>query len=157
MKKILLIGGVIVILVGYIVFQKYQPKENTIKSAPALLPTATPASSSADTGIATPTVATASSGYKSGSYTGTAILTDGGYGTVQVKAVIQDGKITDVQFVQYPDHPGHTIEVSQSAMPVLKQEAITAQDAQVAIVSGATQTTQAFIQSLQSALDQAKS
>jgi uncharacterized protein with FMN-binding domain len=92
-------------------------------------------------------------GYKDGQYTGT--VADAVYGQLQVKAVISQGKITDVQFLQYPNHSGHTTEVSNMALPQLKSEAIQAQSANVDIVSGATQTSQAFMQSLQSALTQA--
>jgi uncharacterized protein with FMN-binding domain len=93
--------------------------------------------------------------YKDGSYTGSAA--DAFYGTIQVKAVVSGGKITDVQFLQYPNAAGHTSEVSAMALPQLKQEAIAAQSANVNIVSGATQDTEAFQQSLASALTQAKS
>ena len=62
-----------------------------------------------------------------------------------------------IQFPQYPNERGHTIEVSQQALPILQQEAIQSQNASVDIVSGATDTSQAFIQSLQSALNKAKS
>jgi uncharacterized protein with FMN-binding domain len=41
-------------------------------------------------------------------------------------------------------------------MPKLQQEALTAQNANVATVSGATYTSQAYKSSLQSALDQAR-
>jgi uncharacterized protein with FMN-binding domain len=154
MKKLLVIGGVIVILIGYVVFQRHESEEKPVVLPSNPQPTTNQATS---TGAATPTAATAAAGYKDGSYTGTAIDTPEGYGAVQVKAVIQGGKITDIQFVQYPDHPGHTLEVSQVALPALKQEAITAQSSNVSMVSGATQTSDAFSQSLQSALDQAKS
>jgi uncharacterized protein with FMN-binding domain len=92
--------------------------------------------------------------YKNGSYTGSAA--DAFYGTIQVKAIVSGGKITDVQFLQYPNAPGHTSEVSAMALPQLKQEAIAAQSANVNIVSGATQDSEAFQQSLASALIQAK-
>lgn len=92
--------------------------------------------------------------YKDGNYTGPA--TDAFYGTMQVQAVISGGKLTDVQFLQYPNAPGHTTEVANFALPQLKQEAIAAQNANVNIVSGATQDSVAFQQSLAVALAQAK-
>ena len=73
-----------------------------------------------------------------------------------MKAVIQNGKITDVQFLQYPNDNGHSARVSSFSMPALKQEAIAAQSANVDVVSGATQTSEAFRQSLADALAQAK-
>ncbi len=107
-----------------------------------------------NTGSVSPTIAS-SSPYKDGTYTGSAA--DAFYGNIQVQAIISGGKITDVTFLQYPNEQSHSIEINQQADPVLTQETIQAQSAQVDIVSGATDTSQAFIQSLTSALDQAKS
>lgn len=96
-----------------------------------------------------------SSGYKDGSFTGNAV--DAFYGTVQVKAVIQNGKLTDVQFLQSPNDRPTSIFINGMADPILKNEAIQVQSAQVDTVTGATDSSQAFIESLQSALNQAKS
>jgi uncharacterized protein with FMN-binding domain len=92
--------------------------------------------------------------YKDGSYTGKA--TDAFYGIVQVKAVVKGGKLADVVILQAPNDPGHTTEVTNQSMPILVQEAIQIQGAQVDIVSGATQTSEGFQTSLSSALLQAK-
>jgi uncharacterized protein with FMN-binding domain len=75
---------------------------------------------------------------------------------MQVKATISSGRLTDVTFLQYPNHGGHTQEISDQAMPILAQEAIKNQSANVDAVTGATQTVEAFEQSLSSALAQAK-
>jgi uncharacterized protein with FMN-binding domain len=93
------------------------------------------------------------SGYKNGSYTGS--VADAYYGNVQVRATISGGKITGVTFLQYPHTHSTSVYINQQAMPYLQQEAIKAQGANVDIVSGATYTSQAFIQSLGSALTQA--
>lgn len=93
--------------------------------------------------------------YKDGSYTGSAV--DAYYGNVQVQVTIAGGKITDVQFLQYPNDRQTSLQISQQAMPALKQETIASQSAQVDIVSGATQFSEGYIQSLTSALTQAKS
>jgi uncharacterized protein with FMN-binding domain len=103
---------------------------------------------------ATSTTGSGSGAFKNGSYTGSAA--DAVYGNVQVKAVIQQGKITSVQFLQYPNTHSYSVYVNSNADPVLSSEAIQAQSANVNIVSGATDTSQAFIQSLSSALSQAK-
>lgn len=95
------------------------------------------------------------SGYKDGQYTGS--VADAYYGNIQVQVTIQGGKITDVQFLDYPHDRGTSVRINTQAMPVLKQEAIQAQSANVDVVSGATQTSGAFNQSLASALLQAKS
>ncbi len=92
--------------------------------------------------------------YKDGQYTGT--VADAFYGNVQVSAAIQGGKITDVQFLQYPNDRPQSRMISMYSTPQLKQEAIQAQSANADIISGATDTSQAFIQSLSSALSQAQ-
>lgn len=101
-----------------------------------------------------PTPAKSPGLYTNGSYTGSAA--DAYYGTVQVKAIIQSGIIADVQFLQHPSDRNTSIYINNQAMPLLTQEAIAAQSAQVSGVSGATFTSQAFRQSLTSALAQAK-
>lgn len=92
--------------------------------------------------------------YKNGSYTGN--VADAYYGYVQVKTVISGGKISDVQFLQHPSDRGTSIEINNYAMPILTQEAIQVQNSNVDIVSGATETSLAFRDSLASALAQAK-
>lgn len=93
--------------------------------------------------------------FKDGTYTGS--VADAYFGNLQVQAVVSGGKLTDVVFLQYPKDRHTSDEINQQAMPQLKQEAITAQSANVNIISGATQTSTAFQQSLGSALSQAKS
>lgn len=92
--------------------------------------------------------------YADGSYPGSPA--DAYYGTVQVEAVIQNGRIADVQFLQYPNDRSNSVYINSQAMPLLTQEAIQAQSANVDGVSGATFTSQAFAQSLASALAKAK-
>jgi uncharacterized protein with FMN-binding domain len=91
--------------------------------------------------------------YKDGEYMGNVV--DAYYGNVQVKAVVQDGKIADIQFLAYPNDRRTSISINSQAMPLLKTEAIQSQSANVNIISGATQTSLAFRKSLQSALTQA--
>lgn len=92
--------------------------------------------------------------YANGTYTGSPA--NAYYGTVQVEAVIQNGAIADVRFLQYPNDRSTSRYINSQAMPALTSEAIQAQSAQVDGVSGATDTSQAFVQSLASALAQAK-
>lgn len=126
---------------------------------PAPAPTPTPTPTPAPTPVPPPTSAPApapqpTGQYKNGSYTGSPA--DAYYGTVQVKAVIQGGQISDVQFLQYPSDRSTSRYINSQAMPLLTQEAIQAQNANVSGVSGATATSGAFIQSLASALALAK-
>jgi uncharacterized protein with FMN-binding domain len=99
------------------------------------------------------TPGTTSATAASGTYTGSAIQTR--YGIVQVQVTVSSGKITNVQMLQYPSSDPHSSQISQYALPTLIQEALQAQSAQVNAVSGATYTSQGFVQSLQSAILQA--
>jgi len=92
--------------------------------------------------------------YKDGTYTGS--VADAYYGNVQVSTTVTGGKLTAVKFIQHPDTRSTSVEINQQAMPYLQQEAIQAQSSRVQVISGATYTSQAFIQSLASAFAQAK-
>jgi uncharacterized protein with FMN-binding domain len=121
-------------------------------------PTATPVPAAPQAAVAptqapAPTAA-AKGAYKDGEYTGDAA--DAYFGTVQVKAIIQNGKLADVQFLDYPNDRRTSIRINSVAVPDLTTEAIQAQSAKVDVVSGATLTSEAFVQSLQSALSAAK-
>jgi uncharacterized protein with FMN-binding domain len=94
-----------------------------------------------------------SSAYKDGTYTGA--LADTVYGPVQISIVISRGKISDVNFLRMPNDLGHTQEVTAMAEPLLKDETLSKQSTHIDFVSGATQTSEGYHQSLQSALDQA--
>ncbi len=92
--------------------------------------------------------------YKDGNYIGKTI--DAYYGNVQVRAIISGGKITDVQFLDYPQDRQNSIRINTRAMPYLISEAISVQDSNVDTISGASFTSAAYRESLSSALLQAK-
>jgi len=77
------------------------------------------------------------------------------WGPVQVQLVIENGTITDVKVLQYPSGNPRDVEINNYALPILIQETSQAQSAQIDMVSGATVTSTGYLQSLQSALDQA--
>jgi len=77
------------------------------------------------------------------------------WGPVQVQITVSSGTITDVTAVQYPSGNGRDQEINSYALPVLAQEAVAAQSANIDHVSGATVTSDGYVQSLQSALDKA--
>lgn len=93
------------------------------------------------------------SGYRNGTYTGS--VENVFFGNVQVQISVRGGKVADVMFLQYPNDRSYSQYVSSIAIPALTQEAIRAQNSQVDIVSGATQTSLGFQQSLASALAKA--
>lgn len=80
---------------------------------------------------------------------------DNQYGTVQVRVTLQGRQILDVSALQMPTDRQRSAEISQQAEPLLKQEVLQAQSAQIDIVGGASYTSQSYAQSLQSALDRA--
>jgi uncharacterized protein with FMN-binding domain len=82
-------------------------------------------------------------------------VADTRWGPVQVQLTVQNGKITAVSVVQYPNGNGRDQEINSYALPILVQETITAQSAKVDMVSGATVTSDGYLTSLQSAIDQA--
>lgn len=92
--------------------------------------------------------------YKNGTYSG--ISADAFYGNVQVQVSVANGQISDVVFLDHPQHHRESIQINSEAMPQLTSEAIQSQSAPVDAISGATYTSQAFNQSLASAISQAK-
>lgn len=92
--------------------------------------------------------------YKDGSFTGDPVEIL--WGVVQVKAVIQSGKITDVQFLQMPFDRLRSVELTELAKPILKSETIKSQSAQVDLVTSATMTSLGYREALGSALAKAK-
>ncbi|HXH27310.1 MAG TPA: FMN-binding protein [Candidatus Acidoferrum sp.] len=151
MKKFLLSCFVIGCFVVYSVHQRHEGAAVVVLPPAANKPQA-PSSTNSTSTASSPT-AQPNSPYKDGQYTGEA--TDAYYGYIQVQATIQNGKLTDVQFLQYPSDRSTSVYINSQAMPYLKQEAIQAQSANVDGVSGATDTSQAFIGSLRSALQKA--
>lgn len=143
MKKTLLALFVILTFTGYAIYKRNTEASSasSVTSSPGSITglTVSPAKSQVST-----------QGYKDGAYTGD--VTDAYYGNIQVKAIIQGGKIMDVQFLQYPNDRSTSREINAQAMPYLKSEALQAQSADVNIISGATDSSRAFVQSLRSAL-----
>ena len=74
------------------------------------------------------------------------------WGPVQVRLTLASGKITAVDVVQYPNGNGRDQEINADALPVLVQETISAQSANIDMVSGATVTSDGYVQSLQAAI-----
>jgi len=98
------------------------------------------------------TAAPAGKSNYSGTVTGQAVQIP--FGTVQVQVTINSGRITDVTILQAPQG-GRSGQIAQYAAPQLRSEVLSAQSAQVNTISGATYTSMGYLQSLQSALDQA--
>ena len=96
--------------------------------------------SSTDTGAAT-------------TYDGDEVMTR--WGLVQVQITVADGKITKSEVLQVPWDNHEDQQINSYAVPILNDEAVAAQSADIDMVSGATVTSNGYVQSLQSAIDQA--
>jgi uncharacterized protein with FMN-binding domain len=86
-------------------------------------------------------------------YQGTTVQTR--FGAVQVQVTVSDGTITDVTPLQLTDDDRKSIQISNRAAPLLRTEVLAAQSAGVQTISGATVTSNAYLSSLQAALDAA--
>ncbi len=127
---------------------------STDTGAPAQQPAAQQAPSQQPAGQPAQAPTATSGAFKDGTYTGPSV--DAYYGYVQVQAIVSGGKLTNVQFLSYPNDRRTSQQINGQAMPLLTQEAISAQSANVDAVSGASDTSAAFVQSLGAALAQAK-
>ncbi|MET3984492.1 FMN-binding protein [Streptomyces sp. PvR034] len=113
-----------------------------------------PRSPTASSSPRTPGTSAPGTSTGTGKFTGEPI--DTRYGTVQVAVTVSQGRITSITVLQAPDRGGRDQQISSYALPRLTQEAIGAQSARIDAVSGASYTSQGYIESLQSALDQAR-
>lgn len=93
--------------------------------------------------------------YKDGAYTGPVV--NAYYGMMQIQAIIKGGRLAAIRVLQYPNDRRTSIYINRQALPMLRDEVMTAQSANVDIVSGATLSSEAFIRSLGAAMTQAKS
>ncbi len=128
-------------------------------AAPESSGTGSSASESSGTGSSGGSAGTESSGSgSSGSSTATTVagsVASTRWGDVQVTITVTDGKITAVDVPEYPTANGKDRQINAYALPILKQETLSAQSADIDMVSGATVTSEGYVESLQSALDQA--
>jgi uncharacterized protein with FMN-binding domain len=135
-------------LAALLSFRSHGPAAATLTAVGGATPA--PAASSPR---ASATAATGAGRGKNGSYTGSAADTP--FGPVQVSATVSGGKLTDVTVLQVPDNGRYEEQIVAQALPILRSEALSNQNAHIDVVSGATYTSQGYAQSLQSALDQA--
>jgi uncharacterized protein with FMN-binding domain len=92
-------------------------------------------------------------GTASRTVTGPVIQTQ--WGPVQVQVKVNGGKLADVSVLQSPNGNPRDQEINAYALPILVQESLDAQSANIDMVSGATVTSDGYLQSLQGALDKA--
>ncbi|MFN8184240.1 MAG: FMN-binding protein [Candidatus Nanopelagicales bacterium] len=87
------------------------------------------------------------------SVTGPAVQTQ--WGPVQVQITVSGTQISDVEVLQYPNNNPRDQQINDYALPILVDQTIEAQSADIDMVSGATVTSSGYLQSLQAALDEA--
>jgi uncharacterized protein with FMN-binding domain len=144
----IVIGATIAGTAGVLAFH---PRSSAVQTAAATTKPATTAAAGS-----TPTKTTSSSSSSttkavSGTATGNAIATQ--YGNAQVRVTVTNGKVVKIEALQLQGNDPRSLQISSSAEPILQQEALSKQTADVDAVSGATFTSASYTQSLQSALD----
>lgn len=101
-----------------------------------------------------PSTATATQGSgQSETFTGDSVSTR--FGSVQVAITVSNNTVTDVTALDLTDADRKSVQISNRAEPILRKEVLASQSASVDAVSGATYTSDGYLTSLQSALDQA--
>jgi uncharacterized protein with FMN-binding domain len=121
---------------GILAFHPHTPAVQTATASAPVAPTSAPAAAGSS---------------PAGTATGAAVSTR--YGSAQVRVTVKAGKIVGIEALQLQHNDGRSAQISSSAAPILQQEALTGQTANVDSVSGATYTSASYAQSLQSALD----
>jgi uncharacterized protein with FMN-binding domain len=127
---------------------------SSLATPPAAVSSAAPSTS-------TTTTTTTSSSAKTKAKTATTTTTVTGdsvetrYGPVQVQIKVTSGKVVSATAIDYPTNDPRDQQINSYAIPALNQEAVSAGSANIDMVSGATFTSDGYIQSLQSALDKA--
>jgi uncharacterized protein with FMN-binding domain len=160
MKRATFITGVTVVGVAWLLNYKVAPHQL------AALPPASPSQGPGNPASPSPTATASASATPSatpspspsptalnGTFTGADVPNR--FGDVQVRVVISNGRITDVQAIQLPTDRAESAYISQQVGPWLRSEALQAQSANIDIISGATYTSQSYAQSLETALQQA--
>ena len=154
MKRIVI--AVLSTISGLVLLFSYPTSTNksvTADAAPVAGTGTTTGAAATGAASAPAAAAPAAAAAKSGTFTGATAQTR--WGPVQVQIVVANGKITSADAVRYPNSNGNDQQINSYAIPVLNGEAVTASSAKIDMVSGATVTSGGYLQSLQTAIDQA--
>ncbi|WP_445155897.1 FMN-binding protein [Arthrobacter sp. Hor0625] len=111
------------------------------------------AGGSVSSGSAGSSGAAGSAAKAGGTFAGDVVQTR--FGPVQVQITVSGGTISDVTALQLTDDGGRSVQISNYAAPLLRAEVLQAQSANVQTIGGATVTSDAYLTSLQAALDAA--
>jgi uncharacterized protein with FMN-binding domain len=132
----IVLGATVAGTAGALAFHPHSPAVQTTAAATPVAKATTTAAASGSSG--------------GGTATGDAVSTQ--YGDVQVRVTVSGGKIAKVQALQLTGNDPRSVQISAYAEPILRQEALSKQTGAIDAVSGATYTSDGYIQSLQSAL-----
>ena len=121
------------------------PRSSAVAATPPTPPTTSPSTTAPPRTTVAPTTKTVD---------GDVVRTR--YGDVQVEVVLRGNRIEDVRALQLPFDRPRSQNISDQAAPLLHEEAMRAQSAQIDTIGGATFTTDGYALSLQSALDRAR-
>jgi uncharacterized protein with FMN-binding domain len=158
-RSTMIAGGAVLGIAGVIALPRPStPQQVAVAGNAAATGSASGAGSSAATAATTTTSPASSASTRStkrAARTFTGSLATDQYGQLQVKLSVKNGRITKVGFTTFVANDGHSVQIDQSAAPVLIRETIAAQSAHIQGVSGATYTSNAYQQSLQAAIDKA--
>jgi uncharacterized protein with FMN-binding domain len=155
MKRAVLVGvGTLAGVAALVVLNPEAGSAGSGSTAVASGSTSSGASSSgaSSSGTSSSSTGTSSGAVKDGTYTGDAVDVGRGYGTMQVEVTVTGGRVVDVTALAVPQNDPRSSQISSEAVPMLVQQAIAAQSASIAGLSGATYTSNGFAQSLRSAL-----
>ncbi len=122
-------------------------------STPAETPSTTPSATSTPT--ASPSASSSSSSSSTASRKIVGATEDTPFGPMQAEIIVTGSKITDVKLLQETNMGGRSVEISNYAVPILRQEVLKAQSANVDTVGGATYSSEGYLASVQSAIDKA--
>lgn len=162
MKRVVLaIAGTVTALVMLLSFKTQGTSVSATPPASSTPSTSGSTSGSSGSSGSSSTAGGSSSGAGSGTaqtsaaktYTGQSADTQ--YGPVQVQITVKNGKVAGARAVEYPTGTPMDAQINAYAIPVLNQEAAATGSAHIDMVSGATYTSQGYLDSLQSALNEA--
>jgi uncharacterized protein with FMN-binding domain len=147
------VAGAIILDVFYVFFFKADQSNLTTSSIPSTQQENEDATTSSAEKAATGSSA-GSQTYVDGKYTGLSTATS--WGQLQLRIEIENGKLVEIDVLEYPDDNARDIQINEQALPLYKSRAIEAQSSDITAISGATETYKGFTGSLQDALDQAQ-
>ena len=141
---------------GLVLLLSFKTSNPASAANPVALPS-TPSGSGSGSGASSSSSSangsSSSAASTSGTRTATGNTINTAYGPVQIRITEVNGKITKVQPLQLPQTYGRDIQIDQYAVPQLIQETLQQQSSNIDMISGASYTSQGYIDSLQSAID----